>query len=342
MLRFVVRRLALLLFVLLGLTLLIFFLVFLLPGDPAAGITTLSSSGTSNPEAIEAFRSFWGLDKPLHVQYATYMRNVVRGDLGISMVSNRFIFDELKTFFPATLELAICAGLMALLIGIPAGIIAAVRRNSLTDHAVRIVSLFGTAMPIFWVAILALYVFFFFLGWFPSSQRIALTLDAPPFVTGLYLIDTLIATDFAGFRSAVHHLLLPSAILAFSAVALLARIMRSSMLEVLSEEYIRTARAKGLPERIVLLHHALRNAIIPTLNAIGLLFGALLSGAVLTETIFSWPGIGRFAVQSILYLDRPAIMGVTLLIGVVYSVINLSVDLIMFRLDPRIRLDETR
>ena len=337
MLWFVARRLVLQLFVLVGLTLLTFFLVFLLPGDPAAGITTLSTGGASNPETIAAFRTFWGLDEPLHIQYATYMRNLLRGDLGVSMVSNRPIVNELVSFFPATLELAGCAGLLAILLGIPAGIVAALRHNALPDQFVRVVTLFGTSMPIFWVAILALYAFFFTLGWFPSSQRLDFTLDAPPLRTGLYLVDSLIAGDLIAFRSALHHLVLPAAILAFSAVAMIARIIRSSLLEVLSQDYIRTARTKGLPESTVVIRHALKNAIIPSLNAIGLMIGALLSGAVLTETIFSWPGIGRFAVQSILYLDRPAVMGITLLIGVVYSVINLSVDLIMFKLDPRIR-----
>ena len=225
---------------------------------------------------------------------------------------------------------------MAVIMAIPAGILAAVKRNGLPDHVVRVVSLFGTSMPIFWFAIILLLVFFFYLGWVPSSQRIGITLEIPPQVTGFYTVDTLIAGDFRGFLSALHHLALPAFVLAFSVVGLLARVTRTSMLEVLGEDYIRMARAKGLHNRAVLYRHALRNALIPTVTILGLLVGGLLSGAVLTETIFAWPGLGRFAVQSIFFLDRAAVTSVALIIGIAYSTANLIVDIVVAILDPRI------
>lgn len=335
MLKFIVRRLLLQIFVLFGLTILTFLLMFGLPGDPAAQLAV--SSGSLDAETVAAFRELWGLDQPLHIQYLNYLGNLLQGDFGNSMATKRDILGELAIFFPATIELSITAAIMALLMGIPAGIASAIRRNSLVDQIVRVLSLFGVSMPIFWLAILGLYLFYFTLGILPSSQRMTLTMDLPPFVTGFFLIDTLLIGDFQGFLSVVHHLILPSFMLAFSAVGWVARIMRASMLEVLGQDYIRTARAKGLTEKVTLYIHALRNALIPTTTAIGLMIGALLSGAVLTETIFSWPGIGRFMVQSIFFLDRPVVMAITLLIGVVYSFTNLIVDILVAYLDPRIQ-----
>ncbi|MCZ7568829.1 MAG: ABC transporter permease [Ardenticatenaceae bacterium] len=334
--RFILRRLVLQIGVLIGLTALTFLLMFKLPGDPTAALLAITGF-TPNPQTIARFKARWGFDKPLYEQYLLYLGNLARGDLGESLVTKRPISQELMTYFPATAELALAAALIAAIGGIPAGVASAVRRNSIVDHLVRVVSLFGVSMPIFWLSILALYVFYYKLGWVPSSQRIALTMSPPPPVTRLYLIDTLLAGDFKGFVSVVQHLFLPAFMLGFSVVGLLARITRASMLEVLGQDYIRTARAKGLKESAVLYHHAIKNAMIPIITAMGLLIGSLLAGAVLTETIFAWPGLGRFAVQSIFYLDRPAVMGVTLLIGVIYSLVNLGVDLVIAYLDPRIR-----
>ncbi|MCE7988601.1 MAG: ABC transporter permease [Caldilinea sp. CFX5] len=333
--RFILRRLLLQLFVLWGLSLFTFLLMFQLPGDPAAALAVNSGAALSK-KTIEEFRARWGFDKPFHEQYLAYMGNVLRGDLGLSLATNRKIADELRVFFPATVELSLAAAVLALLFGVPAGILSAVRRNSWIDHATRLVSLLGVSMPIFWLAILCLYLFYYQLQWLPSSQRIPLTMSAPPFVTGLYLVDALLVGNLALFRAALHHLILPAAMLAFSAVGWIARITRASMLEVLGADYIRTARAKGLARWAVLIRHALKNAMIPTITALGLLIGSLLSGAVLTETIFAWPGIGRFAVQSIFFLDRPVVMAVTLLIGVVYSFVNLGVDILVAYLDPRV------
>ena len=321
-------------FVLIGVSSLTFFMMIIMPGDPATIL--LETTGGLNPEAVEKFRERWGFDKPPYMQYLTFMGNLLRGDFGESFVTRREIRDELGAFLPATAELSIVAFIMAIAMAIPAGILAAVKRNGPADHVVRVVSLFGASVPIFWFAIILLLVLFYYLGWVPSSQRIGITLDVPQTVTGFYTIDTLIAGDFRGFLSSLHHLALPAFVLAFSVVGLLARVTRTSMLEVLGEDYIRTARAKGLHNRIVLYRHALRNALIPTVTILGLLVGGLLSGAVLTETIFAWPGLGRFAVQSIFFLDRAAVTSVALIIGVAYSTANLIVDVIIAILDPRI------
>ncbi len=321
-------------FVLIGVSSLTFFMMIIMPGDPATIL--LETTGGLNPEAVEKFRERWGFDKPPYMQYLTFMGNLLRGDFGESFVTRREIRDELGAFLPATAELSIVAFIMAIAMAIPAGILAAVKRNGPADHIVRVVSLFGASVPIFWFAIILLLVLFYYLGWVPSSQRIGITLDIPQTVTGFYTIDTLIAGDFRGFLSSLHHLALPAFVLAFSVVGLLARVTRTSMLEVLGEDYIRTARAKGLHNRIVLYRHALRNALIPTVTILGLLVGGLLSGAVLTETIFAWPGLGRFAVQSIFFLDRAAVTSVALIIGVAYSTANLIVDVIIAILDPRI------
>ena len=321
-------------FVLVGVSSLTFFMMIVMPGDPST-ILMDTTGGISN-DAVEKFRERWGFDKPAYMQYITFMGNLVRGDFGESFVTRKEIRTELASFLPATAELSAVAFLMAVIMAIPAGILAAVKRNALPDHVVRIVSLFGTSMPIFWFAIIMLLVFFFYFGWVPSSQRIGITLDVPQTVTGFYTIDTLVAGDLRGFVSALHHLALPAFVLAFSVVGLLARVTRTSMLEVLGEDYIRMAHAKGLHNRVVLYRHALRNAMIPTVTILGLLVGGLLSGAVLTETIFAWPGLGRFAVQSIFFLDRAAVTSVALVIGIAYSTANLIVDIAVAVLDPRI------
>ncbi len=321
-------------FVLVGVSSLTFFMMIVMPGDPST-ILMDTTGGISN-DAVEKFRERWGFDKPAYMQYITFMSNLVRGDFGESFVTRKEIRTELASFLPATAELSAVAFLMAVIMAIPAGILAAVKRNALPDHVVRIVSLFGTSMPIFWFAIIMLLVFFFYFGWVPSSQRIGITLDVPQTVTGFYTIDTLVAGDLRGFVSALHHLALPAFVLAFSVVGLLARVTRTSMLEVLGEDYIRMAHAKGLHNRVVLYRHALRNAMIPTVTILGLLVGGLLSGAVLTETIFAWPGLGRFAVQSIFFLDRAAVTSVALVIGIAYSTANLIVDIAVAILDPRI------
>ena len=270
--RFILRRTFLQVFALFGVTIITFFLMFVVPGDPAS---LLAQTGGFEPEVIEAFRERWGFDRPVYQQYLTYMGNLVQGDFGTSLVTKIPVSEQLARFLPATAELSILAFLMAIVMSIPAGIAAAVNRNRLTDQIVRVFSLFGVSMPIFWLAIILLLVFFFHLGWLPSAQRIDLARDLPERITGFYLIDTLVVGDFSGFASALHHLILPAFVLAFSIVGLLTRITRTSMLEVLGQEYIRTARAKGLSNRVVLYRHALKNALIPTITILGLAVGGL-------------------------------------------------------------------
>jgi peptide/nickel transport system permease protein len=335
--RYIARRLLLQIFVLIGVSALTFFLMFIVPGDPATLLAEYT--GTFDAAAIQEFKTRWGFDKPVYRQYLIYMSNLLHGDFGIALVTRRPILREMVRFFLATVELSIVAFLMALVMGIAGGIASAIHRNGPLDHIVRIVSLFGVSMPIFWLAIILLIVFYYHLGWVPSSQRIAITMATPQHKTGLYTIDTLLAGDLRGFVTVLRHLLLPAFVLAFSIVGLLARVMRASMLEVLGEDYVRTAHAKGLSAKAVLFRHVLRNALIPTVTVLGLAVGGLLSGAVLTETVFAWPGLGRFIVQSIFALDRAAVVGTALLITVVYSSVNLAVDVLVALLDPRIRYD---
>lgn len=335
--RYVARRLLLQVFVLVGVSALTFFLMFVVPGDPASLLAEYT--GTFDAVAIKEFKTRWGFDQPVWRQYLTYMSNLLHGDFGTALVTRRPILSEMMGFFLATVELSVVAFVMALVMGVAGGIASAMRRNGPLDHIVRVASLFGVSMPIFWLAIILLIVFYYHLGWVPSSQRIAMTMATPQHRTGLYTIDTLLAGDPKGFLTVFRHLLLPAFVLAFSIVGLLARVMRTSMLEVLGEDYVRTAHAKGLSARAVLLRHVLRNALIPTVTVLGLAVGGLLSGAVLTETVFAWPGLGRFIVQSIFALDRAAVVGTALLITVVYSTVNLFVDVLVALLDPRIRYD---
>ena len=332
---FILRRLFLQIFLLFGLSLFTFFLMFGLPGDPAAILYT--AGGSVGLEEYKHFRENWGLDLPIWKQYTQFITNLLQGDMGTSLVTKTPIFQELKSYFPATIELSVVAFIFACIMGLPLGVISALRRNSWVDHTIRAVSLFGVSMPIFWFAIILLIIFYYYLGIVPSSQRIDLDMEIPRHITGLYLIDTIIDGNWAAFFNSLHHLVLPAFVLGFSVVGLLARVTRASVLEVISQDYVRTARSKGLHERTVVFRHVIRNALIPTVTLLGLLVGGLLSGAVLTETIFAWPGVGRFAVQSIMLLDRLAVVNVTILVGIVFSTANLTVDILVAFLDPRIR-----
>ena len=335
--RYVARRVLLQVFVLAAVSAVTFFLMFVMPGDPATVLAEYT--GAFDAAAIKEFKARWGFDKPIHQQYLTYMRNLLRGDFGIGLATRRPILSDLMGFFLATVELSGVAFLMALVMGVAGGIASAVYRNRPVDHLVRLASLFGVSMPIFWLAILLLLVFYYHLGWVPSSQRLAMTMNVPRQVTGFYTVDTLLAGDLKGFVAVLRHLILPAFVLAFSIVGLVARVMRASMLEALGQDYVRTAHAKGLRGSTVLFRHVLRNALIPTVTVLGLAIGGLLSGAVLTETVFAWPGLGRFIVQSIFSLDRAAVVGAALLTATVYSCVNLLVDVLVALLDPRIRYE---
>jgi peptide/nickel transport system permease protein len=270
-------------------------------------------------------------------QYRIYVGGLLGGDLGISLRTRRPVAADLRDFFPATFELSLTALLLSILIGVPAGVISATARNRLPDHVVRILSLIGGSVPIFWLGLILIGFFYGRLGWLPSGSRIDRFIPPPSTITGLYALDSLLTGNSEAFWSSVHHLILPALALGYFSTAIIARMMRSSMLEVLSQPYVLVARAKGLSQGKVVWRHAARNALIPTVTTIGVTFGSLLSGAVLTETIFSWPGLGRYATSSAISLDFPAVMGVTLLAALVYTVANLIVDVGYHWLDPRIR-----
>jgi len=319
--------------VMIGISIITFGLSHLVPADPA--VVALGDHATE--AQIDAFREKYGLNKPVPEQYWIYVTGLLRGDLGISLRTRRPVAADLRDFFPATFELSLTALILSILIGIPAGVVSATRRNRLPDHVVRIVSLIGGSIPIFWLGLILIGFFYGRLGWLPGGARIDKFIPPPPGVTGLFTVDSLLAGDYRAFWSSLQHLFLPALALGYFSTAIIARMMRSSMLEVLNHQYVLAARAHGFRPRRVTWRHAARNALIPTVTTVGVTFGSLLSGAVLTETIFSWPGLGRYATHSAISLDFPAVMGVTLLAALVYTVTNLIVDLGYQWLDPRIR-----
>jgi dipeptide transport system permease protein len=333
MFRFILRRLALIVPTFIGVTLIAFALIRLIPGDP---VENLSGERGMDPERRERLLHEFGLDKPLPVQYLEYLGEVLRGNLGTSLTTHEKVLTEFLTLFPATVELAFFALLFAIVIGLPAGILAALKRNTVADYAVMGVSLTGYSMPIFWWALLLILFFSVHLGLTPVSGRIAVLYDVPA-TTGFMLIDTLRAGDLDAFRSALSHLVLPTIALGTIPLAVIARMTRSSMLEVLREDYVRTARAKGLPRWQVVVVHALRNALIPVITVIGLQVGLLLSGAILTETIFSWPGVGNWLIHGVQSRDYPVVQGGILLIATIVISVNLIVDTLYGVINPRIR-----
>jgi dipeptide transport system permease protein len=333
MLRFLLTRVSLVIPTFIGVTLLTFALIRLVPGDP---IELLVGERDIDPKRHAELRADLGLDKPLMTQYGIYISGVVKGDLGRSIVTKEPVLNEFLTLFPATIELSVCAIFFAILIGLPVGILAAVRRGTVFDYASMTVSLTGYSMPIFWWALLLILFFSVILHWTPVSGRISAMFWVEP-VSGFMLIDSLLSDEEGAFKSAVRHLILPSIALGTIPMAVIARMTRSSMLEVLNEDYIRTARAKGLaPWRIVWLH-ALRNALIPVITVIGLAVGILFAGAILTETIFAWPGVGKWLVESVRRRDYPALQGGVLLVATVVMGVNLIVDILYGVINPRIR-----
>ena len=332
---FVIRRLAALLMLSVGITLIAFLLTHLVPGDPAAA--NLGQQAISNPEIVQAFKEKNGLDKPLPIQYLTYLEGLTHGDLGVSQQTQKPVTTDLGEFVPATIELAVTAIVISGLVGVPLGILAAVRRNSWVDQVLRVVTLSGVSVPTFWLALVSYYVLFFELGLLPGGGRLDPGVDPPPKHTGFYTLDALLDGNTALFAEAVQHLLLPALVLAAFTISLLTRFTRASMLEVLGNDYVRTARAKGMPERVVVFRHVVRPALLPILTIFGVAFGSLLSGTVLVEKIFSWPGIGQYAYNSALALDLPSIMGVCLVVAIIYVGINFAVDIAYGLVDPRIR-----
>jgi peptide/nickel transport system permease protein len=332
-LRIILKRLALLGLVVLGVSLVTFVVSHLIPGDPAR----LIAGERATDEMVQHVRHTLGLDRSWPVQYGRYLAGLLHGDLGISIRTARPVLDDLKAFFPATLELALAALLLATLMGVPLGILSAVYRNKAADQVVRTLAVTGISTPAFWLGLILIIVFYGKLHLLPGGGRLPEGLDPPARLTGFYLADALLTGNRAVFLASLKHLLLPAFSLGFVHLGVVARQIRSAMLEQLGEDYVRTARANGLPRWGVILRHALPNALIPSVTVLGLALGDLLYGAVLTETVFAWPGMGAYVVNSIQALDFPAVMGFAVVVSFAYVLLNLVVDLLYLVIDPRIK-----
>jgi peptide/nickel transport system permease protein len=335
LIQYTLRRLILAVPMLFGITLALFLIYNLVQVDPLVMI--VGERAMDNPEIVAAAVSKWGLDRPIWEQYAAYLVNMLRGDFGDSFLTRRPVTEDLALFLPATIELAISSLIFAVALGIPFGIWAGVRAGKFVDRAAWFVSLLNASLPPFWSGLIALTVFYYFLGIAPGPGRLDMRMAFPPRVTGFVTVDALIVGDLPVFVSALHHLMLPTLILGGFTLALVLRVVRASIIEEMRREYVRTARSKGLAPRAVIVRHALRNTLIPLVTLLGLAFAGLLSGAVMTETVFDWPGLGQYLVRAAANLDYPAIQGGTLLIALIYIVTNLIVDLLYGILDPRIR-----
>ncbi|MFB5675852.1 ABC transporter permease [Paenibacillus terreus] len=333
---YTIRRLIQMIPALLGIVIITFIISRVLPGDPAV----MLAGEQATPETIENIRKSMGLDQPLYTQFFHYIGGLLQGNLGEAYHTGQSVASDFATRFPATIELALASLIVAILVAIPVGILAATRKESIVDHISRVFSLIGACMPIFWIGLLFIYIFYATLGIAPAPMgRISNDLNPPTHITGLYVVDSLLSGDFVALKSSISHLILPAICLSTGTMAIVARMMRSSMLEVIGQDFVRTARAKGLGERIVIYKHALINAFIPTLTVLGLQVGYLIGGAVITETIFTWPGVGSYVTDSILAADYAPIQAFTLVSALIYSFINLAVDLIYGWLDPRIRYE---
>lgn len=331
MLRYITRRLLAMIPTLIGVTIVVFMFIHLIPGDPATAMLRENAP----VEVAERIRESLGLNKPLYEQYLIYMGKILRGDLGRSLVTNNPVADDLANRLPATAELSLFAMFFAIALGIPAGIVSAVRRNSIIDTLSMFLSLIGVSMPIFWIGLMAIFLFAVVLHWVPAGTRIGVDVQLER-ITNFYILDALLTGNLSALGDVLHHLITPSLVLSTVPMALLARMTRSTMLEALNQDYVRTAHAKGLHARVVILRHALKNALLPIVTVVGLQVGGLLSGAILTETIFGWPGIGRWVYDSIQLRDYPVVQGVTLIIALIFVVVNLIVDLSYAFIDPRI------
>ncbi len=333
MTRYILRRLALLPPLLVGVSLLLFVLTHVVPADPAK----LVAGEHAGPEQIAAVRKAFGLDRPLPEQYLLYLVHLAHGDFGTSMRTSSSVLDDIRTYFPATIELTTSAMLLTMLVGVPLGMIGAIGRGGLSDLIAQFASLAGLSFPIFVFGILMQLIFSRWLDWLPLAGRLATGDSPPPRITGLFVVDSLLSGDLATFRSALVHLALPTLTLALASLAPAARMTRSTMLEVLSQDYVRTAWAKGMAPVRVYLRHAFRNALIPVLTILALQLSALLGGVFIVELIFAWPGLGLYSVDSIISLDYSPIMGTALLLTVIYVVVSLAVDVLYAVFDPRIR-----
>jgi peptide/nickel transport system permease protein len=330
---YILYRLATMVPTLIGVIVLIFFLTQSIKGDPAR----MMAGDAADPQMLEQLRREFQLDQPLPVRLASYFANLLQGNLGISYSTKRPVLESLLERFPATLELTLASLVFSFVGAVPLGVISAVKRNHPIDHIIRVLSVGGVSMPVFWSGLILIWLFYGKLEWLPGAGRLSVYSEPPTAITGMYTVDSLLTGNWPILKESVQYLVLPAFVLGYAYMATLARLIRSSMLEVLGQDYVRTARAKGLTGRAVVLRHALRNALIPVATLAGLAFAALLGGAVLTETIFSWPGIGKYVVDATLYLDYPVIMGFTLMIAIVYMLVNLGVDLLYSWLNPQIQ-----
>lgn len=333
--QFILRRIIFVIPLLFGITLVAFLIANAVPADPINA--NLPQSQLNNEELVEAFRREWGLDKTPVEQYLTYVGNLLQGNFGRSIKTRQPIAEDIARFLPATIELATTGALVGVAMGITLGLVSAVWYNKPIDFIARTLSLIGVSVPVFVLALLGLIVFHAQLRWVAGPGQLSARIASPPEVTGFMTIDALLSGQWSTFGDALSHLILPSTVLGLYISGLISRVTRSSMLEVLSQDYMRTARAKGLRERVIILRHGLKNALMPVVTIIGLSYGNLLAGAVLTESIFAWPGIGRYMFRASTSQDFPAIMGVSLLIAVIYVVVNLVVDILYYFLDPRVR-----
>lgn len=333
--QFIAQRFLWLAVSLIGISIITFVVSHVAPADPIRA----AAGPNARAEQVENLRRQYGMDRPLPEQYFRYMAGLLRGDLGRSIRTRRPVFEDIKQFFPATLELTLAAILLVVIVGIPLGVISAIYRNRFIDHISRVMALSGVSMPIFWFALLLQLFLYAKLEILPADGRIDLLITPPTHITGMYLIDGLLTLNLNALESTLHHIIMPTVTLAFGSLAVLTRMVRSSMLDVMNEDFIRTARGKGLRESVVISRHALRNALIPATTTLALQTGALLGGVFLVEIVFSWPGIGFYAMKSVTSLDFPAIMGVTLLITVIYALANLVADLTYCFLDPRITFE---
>jgi peptide/nickel transport system permease protein len=332
--QYAIKRFLTIVPVLIGVSLIVFSFTHLIPGDPA--VAMLGERAT--PQRVAEVRAQLGLDEPLYKQYFIYVGKILRGDFGASILRGDPVLRDLVRRFPATVELATSAILIAILVGVPMGIISAVWRNSFFDGVSRLVALAGVSMPIFWLGLMLAWCFGVVLGWLPTGFRLGtdVTLVA---VTNFNVLDSLLTKNPAALVSSLRHLILPAIALSTIPMAVIARMTRASLLEVLSQDYIRTAESKGLPQRSVILRHAMRNALLPVMTVTGLQVGRLLAGAILTETIFSWPGIGLWIYESIQARDYPIVQGATLFIATIFVMVNLLTDVLYASVDPRIKYD---
>lgn len=330
--RWILRRILLLVFVLWGITTFVFGIMYIIPRNPAVAM----SGSWATPEQVEKFEERWKLNEPMWKRYISFYFNLVQGDLGVSIRTEKPVVEEVASKLPATFELAVCGILISFFVGLPLGIFSAIKRNGVYDQIVRVVSLIGVSVPNFWFGLLLLLIFYYILGW-AGIGRITSSDLIPAQITGLYILDSILTLNGKALLDSTKHIILPSLSLGFFGIGIVTRMARSTMLDVLQQDYITMARAKGLSQNQVIFRHAVRNALIPVITVVGVLFGSYLAGAIVVETIYGWPGLGRLTYVSIIKADQPMILGVTVTIAFLYSLTNFIVDILYRFLDPRIK-----